>query len=208
MPRRATWDKALADLNECLKLDGEMVEALFHRALVQAEKKQPDAALADYKRVILLDVRSPAEFKEWAGGEKRAAALIDEFEETFARRRDEAKALYKKGVEAHKANKFAEAIESYTKAVDLYPRYAEVYYNRGLAYRKLDKLAEALEDYSQAIQMDPRLAAAYSNRGYVYYKMGDLERALADFDQVLKLDPENEDARKSRAVIAAQRGGK
>lgn len=93
------------------------------------------------------------------------------------------------------------AIAEYDRALELYPRYTEVYYNRGLAYRMKDNVAKAVSDYTQAIHLDPKYIPAYYNRGYVYYTRGDYDRALADFDKILELDPNHAAARKGHDVI-------
>jgi tetratricopeptide (TPR) repeat protein len=93
------------------------------------------------------------------------------------------------------------AIAKYDQALQVDPRYSEVYYNRGLAHRRQDELEKALRDYTQAIRLDPEFVAAYSNRGYTYYMMGDLNRALVDFERVLQIDPGNEDAQHSVDII-------
>jgi len=40
------------------------------------------------------------------------------------------------------------AIEAYSRAINIYPSYAEAYRNRGEVYRSLDKPEKALEDYT------------------------------------------------------------
>ena len=60
--------------------------------------------------------------------------------------------------------KYSEAIEDFTKAIELYPNdeiYSEIlfmaYYARGFAYKKLKKYIEAMQDFETAMtyQCDP-----------------------------------------------------
>ena len=50
---------------------------------------------------------------------------------------------------------FSDAIEDYTKAIELDPDYADAYNNRGYAYYLLEQYGKALNDYDKAIELDP-----------------------------------------------------
>ena len=54
-----------------------------------------------------------------------------------------------------------EAIEDYTKAIEIDPKNASAYHNRGLAKVDLGDEKGALEDYVKAIELNPR---------YILYK--------------------------------------
>ena len=80
---------------------------------------------------------------------------------------------------------YDKAIEDYTEAIRLDPRYAVAYCGRGDTYRKKKEYDKAIEDYTEAIRLDPRyeflypigdrigfvpnLAVAYNNRGDTYF---------------------------------------
>ena len=54
------------------------------------------------------------------------------------------------------AGKYQEAIEAYTKAIELDPKYAVAYYGRGLIYVVLGDYRQAIRDYDKAIELDPK----------------------------------------------------
>ena len=60
------------------------------------------------------------------------------------------------------AGKNQEALEAFTKAIELNPKYAEAYNNRGIAHLKLGNYQQAIRDYDKAIKLDPKNAMAYS----------------------------------------------
>ena len=127
----------MADYDEALKLDPAFAEARFHRALARLAHNEPDQALADYKDLIRYDPRTPEGYKDWgtaAGREKRSQA-VNRLEAALQAAKAEAVVHSQKGTALHKEKKLDEAIAEYDKALEWYPRYAEVYYNRGLAYR-------------------------------------------------------------------------
>jgi tetratricopeptide (TPR) repeat protein len=67
-----------------------------------------------------------------------------------------------KGVVLAMAGKNQEALEAFTKAIELNPKYAEAYNNRVIAYLKLGNYQQAIRDYDKAIKLDPKNAMAYS----------------------------------------------
>ena len=63
---------------------------------------------------------------------------------------------------------YDEAIEEYTKAIELNPNYVEAYNNRACAYKKKGQYDLAIDECNKAIDLDPNLAGAYVNRAYAY----------------------------------------
>jgi len=85
---------------------------------------------------------------------------------------DEATKHYNQGVAYEKQGKYDLAIESFKRAIDINPDYAEVHYNLGLAYHNQGKYDLAIESFKRAISIDPDLAKAYGNLGVTYEKQG------------------------------------
>jgi aldose 1-epimerase len=204
---KGDFDKALADYDQAIKLEPTYAEAYFNRALAYAAKSDFEKALADYKQVIGLDPRTPEGYKDWGRAEDKEGRVktVEQLEQTLLQAKPDAQQHFRQGAALHKEGTLDQALAEYDKAVELYPRYPEVYYNRGLAYRHKDDLVKAIADYSRAIRLDPKYVPAYANRGYVYYKLGRLQKALADFDKILELDPGNANARESRNIILSQK---
>ena len=97
-------------------------------------------------------------------------------------------------------NKVDAAIESYTKAIELKPDYAEAYVRRGMARRAKGELAGSIEDYEKAGSIDPKatrnnrdVAESYSNRGYNRLNEMDVEGAIADFTKAAEIYPREAD---------------
>ena len=60
---------------------------------------------------------------------------------------------------------FDAAIESYKKALEIKPDYAEAYYNMGNALKDKDDPEAAIDSYKQALKIKPNYAEAYNNMG-------------------------------------------
>lgn len=104
-----------------------------------------------------------------------------------------------RGSTKDKVGKHAEAIEDFTRALEIKPDYAHAFYNRGTAKKDLGNerrdvalFKEAIADFDQAIRIKPSFSEAYHNRGIVKDLLGQLDEAIKDFDlsiQYNSLDP-------------------
>ena len=86
-------------------------------------------------------------------------------------------------------NYIKKAVDAYTKAIELNPKFAEAYNDRGVAYADLGNPTRAIKDYNKAIQLNPH-ALPYNNRGVTYSKLGNYQQAINDFNKAIELDPQ------------------
>ncbi|MBA0578495.1 hypothetical protein Gorai_020774, partial [Gossypium raimondii] len=91
--------------------------------------------------------------------------------------------------EAFKANKYGQAIDLYTQAIELNSQNAVYWANRAFAHTKLEEYGSAIQDATKAIE-------GYYRRGAAYLAMGKFKEALKDFQQVKKICPNDPDATK------------
>jgi len=96
---------------------------------------------------------------------------------------------FNEGYDHHNAGRYKEAIEAYSRAIELNPRYADAYHNRGCAYGNLKDSAKAIEDLNRAIELAPRDADAYYNRGVAYQNLKDSAKAIADYNRAIEFAP-------------------
>jgi stress-induced-phosphoprotein 1 len=75
--------------------------------------------------------------------------------------------LKEKGNAALQADKFDEAIQAYSEAIELDAKNHVLYSNRSAAFLKAGKLEEALKDAEQTIELNPTWAKGYSRKGAV-----------------------------------------
>ena len=65
--------------------------------------------------------------------------------------------------------KHAQAIQNYTKAIQLDSEFANAYHNRGWAYYLTNERDLALADIDKAIELDDRNADSFNNRATIYF---------------------------------------
>lgn len=99
----------------------------------------------------------------------------------------EADVLKESGNDFVKKQNYQEAIDMYTKAIQLYNREASYFANRSLCYLKYNKYAECIQDCSCAIDLDETYWKAYSRRMQAYESLGHFILAFRDCQRVLEL---------------------
>lgn len=74
--------------------------------------------------------------------------------------------VYKnEGNKAFQENRFQDAVDAFTKAIEINPNDHVFYSNRSGAYASLDKLQEALDDAIKCTQLKPDWAKGYQRKG-------------------------------------------
>jgi tetratricopeptide (TPR) repeat protein len=86
--------------------------------------------------------------------------------------RDEPVDYYNRGCNYHAEGQHEWAISDCTKALGMYPDYAESCINRGSAYKARGDYDLAISDFATAIEKKPGFAQAYKTRGNAYEARG------------------------------------
>ena len=83
----------------------------------------------------------------------------------------------------------AEAIDTYRRAVELDPRYAEALLNLAQAYLRADEVEAAADAIGRALPLRPRSAAAHAIQARIHLREGSWSQAVAGFQRALDLHP-------------------
>ena len=97
--------------------------------------------------------------------------------------------------------KLESAIESFDKAIQIKPNFAEAYNNRGNAFLELQKLESAIESFDKAIQIKPDYAEAYNNRGNALKDFKKLESAIESYNKAIQIKPDYAEAYKNNGIV-------
>jgi tetratricopeptide (TPR) repeat protein len=95
-----------------------------------------------------------------------------------------------------------QAIKSFTKAIQLNPRYISAYFSRAIVYEQVEEFQKALADYNKLLSLFPENYEVYNNRGVLKKtELNDIQGALQDLNQAIALNPKYAIAYNNRGVL-------
>ncbi|XP_066592395.1 small glutamine-rich tetratricopeptide repeat-containing protein alpha-like [Prorops nasuta] len=160
-----------ADSRESLEVAIQCLESAYN---VQASDAPPDFDLQDtYKSFV--NYNKPAHIQP-ATAEAKA----------------EAERLKNEGNMLVKADKYQEALNNYTKAIQLDGHNAVYYCNRAAVYTKMGNHQQAIKDCHSALAIDPTYSKAYGRLGLAYTSLQKYKDAKECYQKALEMEPDNE----------------
>jgi len=155
----------------------------FARALVWADKKENDKAIADYTKAIELNPDFADAYYNrgvaWQNKKENDKEIADYDKEISDY--DKAIADYDK------------AIVNYNKDIELDPDYADAYYNRGTTWYNKKDYDRAIADYTKVIEINSNSEIAFYNRGLAWFANKKYYKAIADYTKIIKLNSQYAD---------------
>lgn len=102
---------------------------------------------------------------------------------------------------------FDEALEEYSKALDLRPEFPDIRTRRAQVLFDQGKKDEALKELEDVKRTRPYYLPAKINLGVAYYSLGRVEDAIKEWEQVLSLEPDNQKATMYLRLVEAKSKG-
>jgi Tfp pilus assembly protein PilF len=119
-----------------------------------------------------------------------------------------ARKAYDKGMLAAKAQKWDAAVNEFTNATTVYPKFAAAWYELGLAHQNRNELPDADAAFKEALKSDPKYVKPYQSLTASSYK----QEQWADLDnystQWIQLDPDDFPAAYLFSAFAKAKRGK
>jgi tetratricopeptide (TPR) repeat protein/tRNA A-37 threonylcarbamoyl transferase component Bud32 len=115
--------------------------------------------------------------------------------------------LYNRANILYNLKRYNQALDTYDKAIQIRPEYAEAWNGEAKTLSELEKYKEALDAYDKAIQIQPNYLEAWLGRGYVLDNLEKDQEAIDSFDQALKIQSNDSEAWNARgdALMNLQR---
>src|SRR5712691_6513347 len=221
--RRALGDQMLARLQaleRAMKSEGvkaeptldvdpdarERLAALGYVGTFVATTATADRAnLADPKdKVRLFNLMTNA--RELSNGDDRFERVVGMLTQVTNEDPHVIDAWFMLGNEHVKANRPAEAIEFFRKALALKPDYELAVVNMANAFRRLGRDEEALVGYRRFLDLDPRNPQVRYQVAQILIEREQYDQARAELRQALELEPRLAAARNALGVIAINTG--
>lgn len=105
------------------------------------------------------------------------------------------------------SNKWDQAIEHYSKALEIDPKNGDVRVDRAIAYHSLGQNEKAAEEMKRVTKEQPSHRNAWLNLGVVAGALGDKKTNIEAWEQYLKLDPNGPHAAAIRAELQKVKSG-
>lgn len=97
--------------------------------------------------------------------------------------------LFRRGVSEMGAERFGEAVATFTRVIELKPDFAEGWNKRATAYYLAGEYRRSLSDCDEVIKRNPQHFGALSGYGQIYLQLDEPEKALEYFRRALEVNP-------------------
>lgn len=84
--------------------------------------------------------------------------------------------------------RYLDALEDYTKVIEIDGNYIGAYQHRGRTYMMMGQYINAVKDFTKVIELDKIMADNYFERGNMYYLLGQFDQANKDYNKAIELD--------------------
>jgi tetratricopeptide (TPR) repeat protein len=184
------YEKTFELIDKALELDKLNAKAYFMKGMTYKEMGDTAKAVKAFKTTIDQDPEYYHAFIELGllYSIKHNKLALEYFNSAIRLNPKSVEAYYALGMFCQENDKMNEALNAYTKIIQLEPKNKYAHYNMGyihLVYLKLYDMA--IKHFTNAIKCDPNYAEAFYNRGYSYELLGDIGNAREDYKEALRL---------------------
>lgn len=88
--------------------------------------------------------------------------------------------------------RYEEAIQCYSRAIDLLPDFFEAIENRAFCKMEMGKWDEAIEDFRLSLSLNPEMLSAVFSMGECLLNTGDYTNAIVQFEKAVEIDPDHQ----------------
>jgi tetratricopeptide (TPR) repeat protein len=194
---KADLERALADAEKAVAVDGKVLWILGARADVRAARGDIEGAIGDAARMIALDPSSPDGYVQQGSALRDkgdAPGAIAAYNRAIELNPESSAALNGRAWTFHHIGEHRRTVEDADKAIAIDDA-ASTRDTRAWGYLGIGQLDKAIEDFNKAIEGDPRQMPSYAGRGLALAKLGRVEEAVRDLDKATSLAPRNKDER-------------
>ena len=188
-------DKAIADLDEAIRLDPKDAMAYTNRGAAWLKKDELDKAIADLDEAIRLDPKHAMAYQQ------PRRRLADEAAARQGHRRlrrgDPARSPECPGAQESRvrpgctARSIDKAIADFDEAIRLDPRDADRLRRPGRSLALPRGVRQGHRRLRRGHPARPAPGEAYANRGIVWARRKEYDKAIADLNEAIRLDPDD-----------------
>ena len=137
-----------------------------------------------------------------------AILIAFSFSVIFSANAESVDELHDKAYQFMKSGNFSDAIDTYSKILELQPKNEQALLNRAIAYTQVDRFDQALWDLDSFLMLNPNNKKALNGKAFIlekldcisYKKCGPLE-SLRILEELLESDPTNNELENQRNFV-------
>jgi tetratricopeptide (TPR) repeat protein len=206
---RKRYQEAVCEFDAALALWADYANAHLWRAdaLLHLQRHEPSPRLLQIGGALTLGPLTPFHLLPdlLVSLEDHDAEVVRSLDAYLAKGGKPSAEVYRtRGRALERLHRSTEAIESYSRALDLQPNDPAAHVALGWLYLSSDAPRLARGEFDKAVALDPANGAAYSGRGLARARLGQFPQAVADAEMALGLLPENPRAQAQLLCNAAR----
>jgi tetratricopeptide (TPR) repeat protein len=205
LAERDEYDRAIADLNEAIRLDSKFAAAYIIRGEIRLKTNELDKAIADLDAAVRLDPHGRAYNVRGLirARKKEYDKAIYDYSEAIALDPEDARSYYGRGYVWAAKKDYEKAIIDFNSAIRHDALFAAAYVARAHVHSTQKSYDLAIADFDDAIRLDPTGASAHTGRAYAWSQKKHYEKAVADYNEAIRLDSQDSGALNGRAWLAS-----
>ena len=137
-----------------------------------------------------------------------AILIVCSFSTIFYANAESVEELHDAAYQFMKSENFSDAIDTYSKILELQPKDEQALLNRAIAYTQVDRFDNALRDIDSFLMLNPNNKKALNGKAFIlekldcisYKKCGPLE-SLRILEELLESDPTNNELENQRNFV-------
>ena len=186
------YSMAIELYGKAIALKADYFEAIYNRAITRMIKADYDDAIADFTLVLNLNPNyTQAYFNRGLAYSRKGEynLAISDYDKAIELNSSNPVYFFQRGY-ANIVQDNKKAIEDYTRAINLDPKYINAYVERSFLYGLNGKYSKAISDANVAIKLNPKNPIPYRIRGDWNLKLANYDNALKDYNKAIILEPD------------------
>ena len=173
------------------------------RQVAEDTRNNPQASPMDKAIADAISLQQERKFEEAIEAWRKIANVMEGIDDDLA-----ARAWFSIGYLYSVQEQHEEAIDAYSRSIDLQPNDVVSYNNRGVTRGKLHQYEAAIADFDEALRIDPYYSSAYMNRGIAKKNLDQHEAAIKDYSKAISLKSDYAGAYYNRGITHLTLGNK
>jgi tetratricopeptide (TPR) repeat protein len=132
---------------------------------------------------------------------KKYIEVISLLNDKYLQDQNNGELYYWRGLALMYLNRFDNALEDFSKTIQINPMLSKAYVYRAKLLLTLEQYDKAMDDANESIRLESANAIGYEVRGLCWRKLKKYDKALQDFNTAINLDSFNEHTFHNRALI-------